>query len=50
METVDEPVENLQERYSIVRTAALILISLGAVLGFYALFKVASVLAGLPFP
>ena len=50
MESVDEPLVTAKERSSIVRSALILLIGVGAALSFYALFKVASVLAGFRFP
>jgi len=43
-------VKQVEARPSVARDAVIILIVAAGILGFYALFKAVSILAGLPFP
>jgi len=45
-----QPSKIVQDRASIARDAVVIAIVASGLLGFYALFKAVSILAGLPFP
>ena len=49
-ETLAQEEKTVQERPTIGRDLVIILIVASGLLGFYALFKAVSILAGLPFP